>query len=99
MCFTVFSLLGHQKRSVFVCLGRNGSDGQACHVPGASWPSKSYQRLTKGMRVLQCLGSWAIKNIVFSHVLGVLAPMGKLVTCLGRLGRQNRPKESRNARF
>ena len=49
MCFTVFRLLGHQKRRVFVCLGRNGSDGQACHVPGASWPSKSYQRLTKGM--------------------------------------------------
>ena len=49
MCFAVFELLGYQKRRVFVCLGRNGSDGQACHVPGASSPSKSYQRLTKGM--------------------------------------------------
>ena len=32
--------------------------------------------------VLQCLGSWAIKNVVFSRVWGVMAPMGKLVTCL-----------------
>ena len=48
--------------------------------------------------VLQCLGSWAIKNVVFSYVWGVMAPMGKLVTCLGRLGRQNRIKGSRRVR-
>ena len=50
-------------------------------------------------RVLQCLGSWAIKNVVFSYVWGVMAPMGKLVTCLGRLGRQNRIKGSRRVCF
>ena len=49
--------------------------------------------------VLQCLGSWAIKNVVFSYVWGVMAPMGKLVTCLGRLGRQNRIKGSRRVRL
>ena len=49
--------------------------------------------------VLQCLSFWAIKNIVISHVLGVMAPMGKLVTCLGRLGRQNRIKGSRRVCF
>ena len=48
--------------------------------------------------VLQCLVSWAIKNVVFSYVWGVMAPMGKLVTCLGRLGRQNRIKGSRRVR-
>ena len=48
--------------------------------------------------VLQCLGSWAIENVVFSYVWGVMAPMGKLVTCLGRLGRQNRIKGSRRVR-
>ena len=42
--------------------------------------------------VLQCLSSWAIRNVVFSYVWGVMAPVGKLVTCLGRLGRQNRSK-------
>ena len=29
---------------------------------------------------------------MFSLVWGVMAPMGRLVMCLGRLGRQNRPK-------
>ena len=43
-------------------------------------------------RVLQRLSPWAIKNVVFSRVLGVMAPMARLVTCLGRLGHQNRPK-------
>ena len=42
--------------------------------------------------VLQCLHTWAIKNVVFSRVLGVMAPMGRLVMCLGCPGRQNRPK-------
>jgi hypothetical protein len=42
-------------------------------------------------RVLQRLSSWAIKNVVFSRVLGVMAPMARLVMCLGRLGHQNRP--------
>ena len=67
MCFTVFKLLGPQKRCVFACLGRNGSDGQACHVPGASWPSKSYQRLTKGVL-------WRARFAFFpdkKHILGV----------------------------
>ena len=102
ICFTVFKLLGHQKRRVFLCLGRNGSDGQACHVfnprtprpcrrPGILYPSRTC--------VLQCLSSWAIKNVVFSYVWGVMAPMGKLVTCLGRLGRQNRIKGSRRVCF
>ena len=50
-------------------------------------------------RVLQCLSSWAIKNVVFSYVWGVMAPMGKLVTCLGRLGRQNHIKGSRRVCF
>ena len=54
-------------------------------------PSREY--------VLQCLSSWAIKNVVFSHVWGVVAPMGKLVTCLGRLGRQNLIKGSRRVCF
>ena len=43
-------------------------------------------------RVLQRLSPWTIKNVVFSRVLGVMAPMARLVTCLGRLGHQNRPK-------
>ena len=38
----------HQKRRVFSCLGRDGSDGQACHVPGASGASKSAQKAPKG---------------------------------------------------
>ena len=42
--------------------------------------------------VLQRLNVWAIKNVVFSRVLGVMAPRGRLVTCLGRLGQQNRPQ-------
>ena len=57
----------------------------------ASWTPRTY--------VLQCLGSWAIKNVVFSNVWGVMAPMGKLVTCLGRLGSQNRIKGSRRVCF
>ena len=51
MCFTVFRLLGHEKRHVFVCLGHDGSDGQASHVPGASRPSKSLQSVTRGSLV------------------------------------------------
>ena len=50
-------------------------------------------------RVLHCLGSRALRNVVFSVVWGVMAPMGKLVTCLGRLGRQNRIKGSRRVCF
>ena len=42
--------------------------------------------------VLRCLDTWTLKNVVFSRVLGVMAPMARLVTCLGRLGHQNRPK-------
>ena len=42
--------------------------------------------------VLQCLSPWAIKNVVFSRVWGAMAPKASLVTCLGRLGYQNRPK-------
>ena len=73
-------LQSHQTRRVFVCLGRNGSDGQACHVPGASWPSKSYQRLTKGPPlppfrhqvrakplVFQCLLCLGYQNMVFRN--------------------------------
>ena len=45
-------------------------------------------------RVLQSLSTWAIKNVVFSRVLDVMAPMGRLVTCLGCLGRQNRPRRA-----
>ena len=53
--------------------------------PGSSLhPSNAY--------VLQCLTSWALKNVVFSRVWGVMAPMGRLVACLGRPGHQNRPK-------
>ena len=48
MCFTVFRHLDPQKRRVFSCLGRDGSDGQACHVPGPPWPSKSAQKAPKG---------------------------------------------------
>jgi len=66
MCFTVFRLLGHQKRRVFVCLGRNGSDGQACHVPGASRPSKSSQRVTKGSLLMSLFATFAIKNDILS---------------------------------
>jgi hypothetical protein len=44
----VFLGLGLQKRRVFSCLGRDGSDGQACHVPGPPWPSKSAQNCHKG---------------------------------------------------
>ena len=136
-CFTVFRLQGLQERHVFLCLGHDGSDEQACHVPGASRLSKSSQSVTKGSLVrsqpmenhafgvkslfyltperpalaadqaswtprtyvLQCLSSWAIKNVVFSHAWGVMAPMGKLATCLGRLGRQNRIKGSRRVCF
>ena len=57
-CFTVFKLLGHQKRRVFPCLGRDGSDGQACHVPGASWPSKSSHHGPKGFPF----------DVIFSHL-------------------------------
>jgi hypothetical protein len=32
-----------------VCFGRDGSDGQACHVPGAPWPSKSSQKDPNGL--------------------------------------------------
>ena len=46
---TVFRPLDHQKRRVFSCLGRDGSDGQACHVPGASWSSKAFQKGTEGL--------------------------------------------------
>ena len=42
-CFTVFSV-GPSKRRVFSSLGRYGSEDQSCHVPGASWPSKSSQK-------------------------------------------------------
>ena len=35
---------------------------------------------------------------MFSYVWGVMAPMGKLVTCLGRQGCQNRIKGSRRVR-
>ena len=38
-----------EKRSVLLCLGRYGSKGQSCHVPGASWPSKSPQKAPKGL--------------------------------------------------
>ena len=44
ICFAKFKLLGAQTRCVFLCLAPDGSDGQACHVPGASWPSKSHQK-------------------------------------------------------
>ena len=136
-CFSVFKLQGPQERCVFICLGRDASDEQACQVPGASRPSKSLQSVTRGSLVrsqpmenhafgakslfyltperpvlaadraswtprtyvLQCSGSWAIKNVVFSYAWGVMAPMGKLVTCLGRLGRQNRIKGSRRVCF
>ena len=47
MCFTVFKPLGHQKRCFFLSLGRDGSKGQSCHVPGASWPSKSSHKGSK----------------------------------------------------
>ncbi len=48
MCFTLLNALGPKKRRVFSSLGRYGSDGQSCHVPGASWPSKSSQKCPKG---------------------------------------------------
>ena len=66
MCFAVFELLGYQKRYVFVCLVRDGSDEQACHVPGASWPSKSYQRLTKGMLWRSLFAIFPNKNDILS---------------------------------
>ena len=47
MCFTVFNPLGPQKRCVFSSLGRDGSKGQSCHVPGASWPPKSSHKGSK----------------------------------------------------
>ena len=53
----VFKLLGPQTRRVFPCLGPDGSDGQACHVPGASWPSKSYQSVSR-------VRFWAHSSIV-----------------------------------
>ena len=34
----------------------------------------------------------ALQKIVFSRVWGAMAPKASLVTCLGRLGHQNRPK-------
>ena len=43
-------------------------------------------------RVLQRLSPWAIKNVVFSRVLGVMAPKGQACHVPGRLGHQNRPK-------
>ena len=46
-CFSVFTALGLEKRSVLLCLGRSGSKGQSCHVPGASWPAKSPQKTPK----------------------------------------------------
>ena len=68
--------------------------------PRSAAPSPQTGHLdTSRTCVLQCLGSWAIKNVVFSHVWGVMAPMGKLVTCLGRLGRQNLIKGSRRVCF
>ena len=39
-------------------------------------------------RVLQCSSPWAIKNAVFSEVLGVVALMARLVTRSGHLGYQ-----------
>ena len=45
-------------------------------------------------RVLRCLDTWTLKNVVFSRVLGVMAPMGRLVTGLVHLGRQNHPKRN-----
>ena len=39
-------------------------------------------------RVLRCSSPWAIKNVVFSQVLGVMAPMVSLVAWSGRLGHQ-----------
>ena len=60
---------------------------RGCRAPAAEFHSGAFKT-----RVLRCLDTWAIKNVVFSRVLGVLAPMGRLVMCLGRLGHQNRPK-------
>ena len=56
MCFTVFRPPAPQKRRVFSILGRYGSDGQSCHVPGPSWPSKSSQKYPKGLRFAVAFG-------------------------------------------
>ena len=45
----VFKPLARQKRCVFSSLGRYGSKGQSCHVPGASWPAKSSQKCPTGL--------------------------------------------------
>ena len=80
MCFTMFRLLGHQKRRVFVCLGRNGSDGQACHVPGASRPSKSSQRVTKGSLLMSLFDTFAVQNNENSVVLYVSPLCGNSIS-------------------
>ena len=60
---------------------------RGCPAPAAEFHSGASKT-----RVLRCLDTWTLKNVVFSRVLGVMAPMARLVMCLGRLGHQNRPK-------
>ena len=61
-------------------------------APERRAPAADFQPGASKTRVLRCLGPWAIKNVVFSRVWDAMAPKGSLVTCLGSLGRQNRPK-------
>ena len=55
-------------------------------------PAADFQPGASKTCVLRCLGPRAIKNVVFSCVKDVLAPMGRLVMCLGRLGHQKLSK-------
>ena len=65
-CFSVFTALGLEKRSVLLCLGRSGSKGQSCHVPGASWPSKSPQIASKVLVLLYLLAWWFEGRVFFA---------------------------------
>ena len=108
MCFTRFELLGPQTRRVFQCLRRVDCENRTSipnqlktiHFGTRSLfdldPTSTAPLPQTGLLdpcrscVLRVLTSWGLKHVVFSS--GVMAPMGKLVTCLERLDRPNRTR-------
>ena len=70
ICFTVFKPLAPQKRSVLSSLDRYGSKGQSCHMPGASWPSKSPQKAPKVLPSC-CIFSRVGSKVAFFSLLFV----------------------------
>ena len=67
-CFTMVRLLG--ERCAFSCLGRDGSDGQACRMIGPCWSPKGTQEFAK--RLLQCSGFLLLKHKHAQTMLSIL---------------------------